>query len=50
MEKRLVVAKGEGLGEGMEWEAEISRCKLLYLERINNKLLLYTIGNIVHKP
>ena len=26
---------------GMEWESGISRCKLLYIEWINNKVLLY---------
>ena len=36
-ENRLVVAKGEG-GEGIEWEFGISRCKLLYIEWINNKV------------
>lgn len=27
---KLVVAQGEGLGEGMEWEVEVSRCKAVY--------------------
>ena len=31
-EKRLVVAKGEGVGGEMEREVGISRCKLLYTE------------------
>ena len=44
---RLVVAKGEGLGEGMEWEVEVSRCELLCLERINNKVLLYSTENYI---
>ena len=30
LENKLVAAKGEGVGEGMEWEFGISRCKLLY--------------------
>ena len=34
VENRFVVAKGEGVGEGMEWEFGISRCKLLYREWI----------------
>ena len=38
VETRLVVAKGEGVGEGMAWEAGVSRCKLLYREQINNKV------------
>ena len=32
--------RGEGDEEGMEWEAGVSRCKLLYIERINKKVLL----------
>ena len=38
---RLVVAKGVGPGRGKDWEFGISRCKLLYIEWINNKVLLY---------
>ena len=38
IENRLVVAKGEGGGGGMGWESGISRCKLLYMEWINNKV------------
>ena len=37
-----MVAKGAGVGEGMEWEVGVSRCKLLYMEGINNKLLCST--------
>ena len=25
---------------GMEWDVAVSRCKLLYMEEINNKVLL----------
>ena len=32
---------------GMVWEFGISRCKLLHIEWINNKVLLGTILNIV---
>ena len=46
MENRLVVAKGEGDGRGMDWEFGISRCKLLYTEWIN-KVLLYSTGNYI---
>ena len=28
-ENRFVVAKGEGVRGGMEWEAGVSKCKLL---------------------
>ena len=30
IENRLVVAKGEGFGGGMEWEVGIGRCKLIF--------------------
>ena len=36
-----MVAKGEGVGGRMEWEVGFSRWKLLYMEGINNKMLLY---------
>ena len=32
------------VGEGLDWELGISTCKL-YVERINNKVLLYGTGN-----
>ena len=50
IENRLVVAKGEGVGGGMELELGISRCKLLYIGWINNKVLLYSTGNYIHYP
>ena len=39
-----------GSGEGMDWEFGISRCKLLYLEWINNKILPYSTGNYIQYP
>ena len=42
IEKRLVVG---GVPGGMNWECEINRCKLLYIECINNSVLLYSIEN-----
>ena len=42
--------QGEGGGGGMEWEFRISRCKLLYIEWINNKVLLYSTGNCIQYP
>ena len=36
-----------GAGGGMDWEFGISRCKLLYTEWINNKVLLYSMGNYI---
>lgn len=32
LEKRLVVAKGQGLGRGLEQEVRVSRCKVSYTE------------------
>ena len=40
-----MVAEGEGVEGGMNWEFGISRCKLLYTEWINKKVLLYSTGN-----
>ena len=41
----LWLPKGRGDGGGMQWECGVSRCKLLYVEWINNKVLLYSKGN-----
>ena len=35
---------------GMDWNFGISRCKLLYIERINNKDLWYSTGNYIQYP
>ena len=40
IENRFVVVKGEKFGEGKEEEVGLSRCKLLSIEWINNKVLL----------
>ena len=45
-----MVAKGRQGGGGMEWEFGVSRYKLLYIEWINNKVLLYSIGNYIQCP
>ena len=50
IENRLVVAKGEGVGGGIEWEVGVSGCKLLYIEWINNKVLLYSTENYIQYP
>ena len=52
IENRLVVAKGEGVGGGggRGWEVGLSRGKLLYIEWINNKVLLYSTGNYIQYP
>ena len=48
IENRLVFAKGERVRRGMEFG--VSRCKFLYIEWINNKVLLYSIGNYILYP
>ena len=45
-----MVAKGEGGRGGTEWEAGVSRCKLLYMEWIHNKVLLYGPENYIQYP
>ena len=35
---------------GKDWEFGISRCKLLYTEWINNKVLLYSTRNYIQYP
>ena len=41
---------GTGGSRGMDWEFEISRFKLVYLEWINNKILSYSTRNYVQYP
>ena len=41
MENKLVAAEEEGERIGMDGEFGVSRCKLLYLEWKNNKVLLH---------
>ena len=46
-----MVAKGEGVCRGCwEWEVGVSRCKLLYIEWISNKVLLYNTENYIQYP
>ena len=50
IQNRLVVAKGEEGGGRMDWEFGISRCKLVYIGWINNKVLLYSAENCIQYP
>ena len=50
IENRLVVAKGERVGGGMDWEIGVSRCKLFYIEWIKNKVLLHSTENYIQYP
>ena len=45
--EQTVVAKGEGGGGGRDREFVVSRCQLLHIEWINNKVLLYSTGNYI---
>ena len=46
--EQLAVAKGEGVRGGMEWEeVGVSKCKLLYIKWISNKVLLYNTENYI---
>ena len=49
-ENRPVVAQAEGGGVGMHCEFGLSRCKLLWRKRINNKVKLYDTGNYIQCP
>ena len=42
--------RGRGGGGGKDWEFGVGRCKLLYTEWINNKVLLYNTGNYIQYP
>ena len=48
-ENRLVVAKGEAAGVGMEWEFGIRSCTLLYTEWMCN-VLLHITENYIQYP
>ena len=47
IENRFVVARGRG---GIYWGFGISRCKLVYIGWINNRVLLCHTGNYIQYP
>ena len=47
IESRFVVAQGEVGWGRMDWEFGINRCKVVYREWINNKVLLYNTRNYI---
>ena len=49
IETRHVVAKGRGR-ERKDWEFGFGRCKLLRLEWMKNKVLMYSTGNYIQLP
>ena len=42
-----MVAKAEEDGGGIDWKFGISRCKILHIGWINNKVLLCSTGNYI---
>ena len=50
IENRLVVVKGEGVGERWSGRLQLANVKLLYMEWINIKVLLYSTGNYIQYP
>ena len=45
-----MLAKGAGIGGGKDWEFGISIWKLVYIGRVNNKVLLYSTENYSQYP
>ena len=45
-----MVAKTESGWRELDWEFGINRCKPVYVEWINKKILLYSTGNYVQFP
>ena len=37
-------------GEGTDWKFGVNRRKLIFIECINNKVLLYSTGNYIQYP
>lgn len=50
MELQNRLQRGRSSGGGVDWELGISRYKLLYIEWISNKALLYGTGNQIQYP
>ena len=46
----LWLPRGRRGWEGKDWEFGISRCKLLHVGWIKNKVLLYSTGNYIQYP
>ena len=40
----------EGSGGGRDWEFGIGRCKILYVEWLNKKVMMYSTGNYIQYP
>ena len=46
----LWLPRGRERGREMDWEFGVTRCKLLHLEWIDNKVLMYSTGNYIQSP
>ena len=46
----LWLPRGKRGGGKMDWEFGISRCKLLHIEWLNNKVLLCRLGSYIQYP
>ena len=47
LEEQTCGCQGGMSGSGMDWESGVKRYKLLHLEWISNKILLYNTGNCI---
>ena len=45
-----MVPKGDGAEGERKWEGVVNRCKLLHIEWINNKVLLYSTEDYIQYP
>ena len=50
LKTNLWFPRGEWVGRGVDWEFRVSRCKLLNLEWIDNKILQYNTENSIQSP
>ena len=48
--ENTLVVKEAGRRSRIDWEFGVSRCKLLHLEWIDEKILLYGAGNYIQPP
>ena len=46
----ILTEKRETVEGGIEWEAGVSRCKLLYTKWMNSKVPLYSTANYIQYP
>ena len=49
-QRTRLVAREKGYGGGIDWKFGISRCKLVCVRWINNKVLMHSTGNYTQYP